>query len=418
MLDVPGFLQQFITPIVKATKGKKVKTFFNLPEYEQWHESLGSSAKGWTTKYYKGLGTSTSAEAKEYFSHLEVHEINFGRLSEDKGIKQDDLDTVLPDNVESGSDMIDLVFRKTRVDDRKRWLETKISPDTFLDYSKITKTDGVRYSDFLNKEYILFSAYDNIRSIPHVMDGFKPSQRKVLFGCLKRKLKGEVKVAQLTGYVAEHSAYHHGEQSLQGTIVAMASNFVGSNNINLLTPSGQFGTRRMGGKDAASARYIFTKLEPITRTIFHPDDDALLNYLKDDGAAIEPDFYVPVIPMLLVNGAEGIGSGWSCNIPNYSPRDIIANLRRMIHDEEVVPMHPHYYGFDGEVSNGVILVDGTIILLSFECILTRYHALYFFDRSCPRVPASTQSMARLNAWTTRLLSFRNFPSRNGRRTTR
>jgi DNA topoisomerase-2 len=349
LLDVPGFLQQFITPIVKATKGKQVKTFFNLPEFKQWVESTGNNAKGWNTKYYKGLGTSTSAEAKDYFSHLNVHEISFTRLCNDKEVAKDDLDLILPDQVKSGSDMIDLAFSKKRVDDRKVWLENKVKPEPFLDYSKINKNEGVTYSDFFNKEYILFSHYDNQRSIPNMMDGFKPSQRKVLFGCLKRKLKGEVKVAQLTGYVAEHSAYHHGEQSLQGTIVNMAANFVGSNNINLLTPSGQFGTRRMGGKDAASARYIFTKLEPITRTIFHPDDDALLTYLEDDGNPIEPEFYVPVIPMILVNGAEGIGTGYSCNLPNYSPREIIANLRRLIMDEPMVPMSPHYYGFDGEV---------------------------------------------------------------------
>jgi DNA topoisomerase-2 len=350
LLDVPGFLQQFITPIVKVSKGKKAKTFFNLPEYEQWLESTGTNGKGWNIKYYKGLGTSTSAEAKEYFSNLDLHEINFAQLSIDKVDAEDDLDAVLPDRVQSGSDLIDMVFRKTRVEDRKKWLDTKVSPETFLDYT-LVKKEGVKFSEFLNKEYILFSHYDNVRSIPHFMDGFKPSQRKVLYGCFKRKLKGEIKVAQLTGYVAEHSVYHHGEQSLQGTIVVMASNYCGSNNINLLTPSGQFGTRRMGGKDAASARYIFTKLEPITRAIFHPDDDELLNYLKDDGSTIEPEYYVPVIPMILVNGSEGIGSGWSSYIPNYNPREIIANLRRMIANEDVLPMTPFYHGFTGEVCN-------------------------------------------------------------------
>ena len=325
------------------------------------------------SKYYKGLGTSTSAEAKEYFSHLDLHEINFDTLSNDRFVAQDEFDEILPDKVQSGSDMIDMIFRKDRVPDRKMWLENnKVSPETYLDYSKVVKSKGVKYSQFLNKEYILFSVYDNARSIPHIMDGFKPSQRKVLFGCLKRKLKGEVKVAQLTGYVAEHSAYHHGEQSLQGTIVAMASNFCGSNNINLLTPSGQFGTRRMGGKDAASARYIFTKLEAITRTIFHPDDDQLLDYLKDDGNSIEPRYYVPVIPMLLVNGADGIGSGWSSNVPNFNPRDIITNIRRMIIGEDVVPMVPYYHGFTGEIKPtgaGKYSVQGRIERLDDETLL-------------------------------------------------
>lgn len=292
----------------------------------------------------------SSAEAKDYFSNLQTHEVHFATLSSDiVDLSQDDeLAAVLPDTATSGSDLIDMVFRKSRVNDRKDWLNA-LTKDTYLDYSA-AGPEGVKYSDFINREYVLFSNYDNERSIPHVVDGMKPSQRKVLFGCIKRKLRGEIKVAQLVGYVAEHSSYHHGEASLQGTIVNMAQNFCGSNNVNLLTPSGQFGTRRMGGKDAASPRYIFTKLETIARLIFHPDDDELLNYLKDDGANIEPEFYVPVIPMILVNGAEGIGTGWSTSVNNYDPREIIANLRRKIAGEEMEVMLPSYGGFTGDVS--------------------------------------------------------------------
>ena len=106
----------------------------------------------------------------------------------------------------------------------------------------------------------------------------------------------------------------------------------------------------MGGKDAASPRYIFTKLEPICRAIFHPDDDDLLNYLDDDGLSIEPDYYVPVIPLVLVNGSDGIGTGWSSIVPNYCPRDIIANLRSMINGKEGEKLHPKYYGFTGEIT--------------------------------------------------------------------
>jgi len=93
------------------------------------------------------------------------------------------------------------------------------------------------------------------------------------------------------------------------TIVNLAQDYVGSNNINLLRPGGQYGTRVEGGKDHASARYIFTEPSVITRTIFHPADDPLLNNLKDDNDLIEPEYYLPIIPMVLVNGAEGIGTG-------------------------------------------------------------------------------------------------------------
>jgi DNA topoisomerase II len=117
---------------------------------------------------------------------------------------------------------------------------------------------------------------------------------------------------------------------LTGTIVNLAQNFVGSNNINLLVPSGQFGTRLSGGKDSASPRYIFTMMSALTRFIFHPADDPLLNYLVDDNQRIEPTWYIPIIPMVLINGAEGIGTGWSTKIPNHSPREVISNIRRML----------------------------------------------------------------------------------------
>lgn len=222
-------------------------------------------------------------------------------------------------------DLIDMAFAKKRVDERKEWLKN-FQKGTYVDYG----VEKMSYDNFINKELILFSVADNQRSIPCFVDGLKPSQRKVLFSCFKRNLRKEIKVAQLAGYVAEHSAYHHGEASLNSTIVGMAQNFVGSNNVNFLYPSGQFGTRIMGGKDASSARYVFTRLETVTRAIFHPDDEPLLNYLDEDGQVIEPDYYVPVIPTVLINGSDGIGTGWSSAVPNYSPYDIIENLRTRI----------------------------------------------------------------------------------------
>ena len=190
--------------------------------------------------------------------------------------------------------LIDMAFSKKKASLRKDWL-SNVEMGTFLDHS----TGSVSYKDFINKELILFSIADNIRSIPSVVDGLKPSQRKVLFCCFKRKLvEKEIKVAQLTGYVSEHSAYHHGEASLQSTITNMAQNYVGSNNLSLLVPSGQFGTRLLGGKDAASPRYIFTCLDPIARMLFDERDESLLEYLDDDGLSIEPRHYIPIIPLL------------------------------------------------------------------------------------------------------------------------
>lgn len=324
LLQIDGFLQEFITPIVKCVKGKSQKVFFTMPEYHQWIEAAGT---GWKAKYYKGLGTSTASEAKSYFANLCDHLLKFTWSGEEDG------------------QMIELAFAKSKVNERKTWL-TAYVPGTYFNHA----VDELNFSNFINKELILFSIADNARSIPSVVDGLKPSQRKVLFACFKRKLsKREIKVAQLAGYVSEHAAYHHGEASLQATILGLAQNFVGSNNANLLVPDGQFGTRLQGGKDAASSRYIFTKLAPVARALFPEADDPLLKYLEDDGLSIEPDWYCPVIPLVLLNGADGIGTGWSSQVPCYNPRDLVSNMRRMIGGEMPHSLIPWYRGFTGSV---------------------------------------------------------------------
>ncbi|KAF9977382.1 DNA topoisomerase 2 [Actinomortierella ambigua] len=324
LLKIPGFLHEFITPIVKVTKGNQSHSFFTIPEYQAWCEA--NNTRGWKIKYYKGLGTSTAQDAKDYFSQMARHRKQFAPLTDEDRA------------------MVDLAFNKKKADDRKQWL-AQFQPGTFLD----NRVSEIPIQDFINKELILFSMADNVRSIPSVVDGLKPGQRKVMFAAFKKKIAGEIKVAQLTGYVSEQTAYHHGEQSLTMTIVGLAQNFVGSNNINLLSPNGQFGSRLAGGKDAASARYIFTAVPPISRKIFNPSDDALLNYLNDDGDWIEPEWFIPVVPMVLVNGSDGIGTGWSSSIPNYNPRDIVMNIRRLMRGEEMQEMAPWFRGFTGSI---------------------------------------------------------------------
>ncbi|EGT36104.1 hypothetical protein CAEBREN_03194 [Caenorhabditis brenneri] len=332
-----NFVEEFITPIVKATKGKEEVSFFSIPEYAEWRMNT-DNWKTYKIKYYKGLGTSTSKEAKEYFSDMLRHRIRFKY-----GGGDDDA-------------AVDMAFSKKKIEERKDWLtkwmqEKKVRKQQGLadEYLYNKDTRSVSYKDFVNRELVLFSNLDNERSIPCLVDGFKPGQRKVLFACFKRADKREVKVAQLAGAVAELSAYHHGEQSLMGTIVNLAQDFVGSNNVNLLLPIGQFGTRLQGGKDSASARYIFTQLSPVTRSIFPAHDDNVLRFLYEENQRIEPEWYCPVIPMVLVNGAQGIGTGWSTNIPNYNPRDIVKNVKRLIAGEAQKALSPWYKGFRGNI---------------------------------------------------------------------
>ena len=327
LIKLNGFMRQFITPILKASKGKEVKSFYTIPEYEKWVKSMKNNVKGWKIKYYKGLGTSSNKEAQEYFANIQRHRIDF----EYKDEKDDE--------------SIDMAFNKKKAEERKNWLMNfdPNTPPLNLDVSKIS------YNKFINRELILFSMYDNQRSIPSVCDGLKPSERKILYGCFKKNLREEIKVAQLVGYISEHTAYKHGEQSLAGTIVAMAQNFVGSNNINLLMPNGQFGTRNKGGKDCASSRYIFTELNKVTRHLFNQNDSPLMDYIFEEGQKIEPKWYLPIIPMILVNGCEGIGTGWRSQLPCFNPHEIIKSLKSKLKGKGFTSLQPWYKGYQGEI---------------------------------------------------------------------
>ena len=323
LIDIPGFIGFMNTPILKAKKGASELKFYNDGEWNSWCSS--NSIKGWKIKYYKGLGTSTSKEFKEYFQHKKI--VNF------------------VNNDAECNNAIDMVFNKTRANDRKTWLEN-YDRELYLD----TNNTEVTYKNFINREMIHFSKYDCDRSIPNLLDGLKTSQRKILYTAFKRNLTTEIKVAQFSGSVSEISCYHHGENSLNGAIVGMAQDFVGSNNINLLEPKGQFGTRLQGGSDSASERYIHTNLNKLTRNIFTDKDDGILEYIDDDGTLVEPRYYVPIIPMILVNGSKGIGTGFSTDIMCYNPLTIIDYLENSLNDNIEKPdITPYYKNFKGSI---------------------------------------------------------------------
>jgi DNA topoisomerase-2 len=437
-----NFITTLSTPIVKATKssGKKdIKEFYNLTEYEQWKQ-LPESAN-YKIKYYKGLGTSTRDEAKEYFKNIEtklikytsgignyeeneedINELAIGEKSElveyQDQVEETDLvdpeQTNLGDQTNLGeqdqseqtdleqSDLVELeqtetkkkkcskspnknteapslrdlyykrvgknsrkifgvttryendtteamtlAFEKKRADCRKIWLKN---------YNRLrvlsNSVKKVPIADFIHKELIHFSNDDNDRSLASVVDGLKPSTRKILYAAFLKKMNtpaSEIKVAQFAGFVSEKTSYHHGEASLFAAIIGMAQDFMGSNNINLLHPSGQFGTRHAGGKDSASPRYIFTCLASLTRLIFREDDDPILNYLDDDGTLVEPEWYCPIIPMVLVNGTEGIGTGFSTTVCQFNPLDIVENIKLLIQSKPPKPLIPFYRNFKGTI---------------------------------------------------------------------
>jgi len=308
LMKINSFLGFMNTPIIKAKKGKNELSFYTDQEYEEWKKD-NNDGKGWVIKYFKGLGTSTAKEFKQYFKDKKSIEFEYSG--------------------DECKDAIDLAFNKKRADDRKDWL-CNYDKDKIVDI----KSGSISFKRFTDEEMIHFSKYDCERSIPNLMDGLKIASRKVLFSAFKRNLTREVKVAQFSGYISEHSCYHHGEASLVTTIIGMAAEYIGNNNVSLLMPKGQFGTRLRGGHDHASERYIFTNLDPITKFIYPDYDNNILDYRYDDGTKVEPNFYAPIIPMICVNGGKGIGTGFSCEIPSFNVKDIINYIKYSLNGQK------------------------------------------------------------------------------------
>ena len=321
----PSFLNLMMTPIARVN----TKVFYDEHEYRRSTHTKGKTKV--VAQYFKGLGTLTDADIRAYFGKRVI------RFTYD-------------DNTAT---QLDMVFHQKYAHERKEWLAA-YTPESYIPLREVCPI-----SQYTHHELIKFSFNDCQRNIPHVIDGLKISQRKVLFAMFKRRLlstDSSMKVMQLGGYVAEVSNYHHGEQCLFDTITRMTHGFVGTQNIPLLVPDGQFGTRNHGGKDCASARYIFTKLHAYTPLLFSKLDEPLLKDQYDDNQKVEPTYYVPLLPLLLVNGCHtAIGTGWSSSVPCFNPTEILHHVRHWIRDHErgveyLFPeLVPWYRGFTGTI---------------------------------------------------------------------
>ena len=317
------FVISMETPIAKVFTRGGSRLFYNERQFKNF--MLIPQNKKLKRKYYKGLGTSSNKEVQETFGERMIEYL---------------LD-------EEADEKMQMLFDSKSAQQRKEWL-SNYDPRQELDVS-----ETMNISDFVDHRMIEFSIDDCGRSLPSLMDGLKESQRKILFATFKKGLKftgKSLKVAQLAGYVAEHTDYHHGEQCLYTTIVGLANDIVGVNNLPFFFRDGQYGTRLCGGKDAAAGRYIFTKLDKLTRYLFPEADDDLLPRRKSEGEKIEPKFYVPIIPTILLNGCSaGIGTGWSCSVPLYNPRDLVAQCIKWIDGEPLTELDPWFRNFKGTV---------------------------------------------------------------------
>jgi len=356
---VPDFVRRFVTPVIKvrlpavapkrkaagdgASSGAAPSStleFFALSTYRAWEAGRDPAArKPQSIHYYKGLGTNSTEEAVAYFGDMARYTV------------------VVRNDGPRATDAMRTAFSKAKehVQERRVMLRA-VDASSAIDYSG----DAVAVEDFCEQELVRFWDADNKRSIPSAVDGLKPAQRKVLHTLLRSGQRLH-KVAQLAADVAKVTNYHHGEQSLAEVIVKMAQTFMGSNQINLLVPKGQFGNRH--GEKPSSPRYIFTELAPVAKAVFRPEDAPVLDYLRDEGEAIEPRHFVPVVPWLLINGSEGIGTGYATTVPSFAVADVIAACRALcdaiegatddadadalVQAATLPQMVPHAAGFDG-----------------------------------------------------------------------
>lgn len=417
LLKRDDFVYSILTPIVKLINKhneKEVLSFYALGQVQDWEKTNDKSQ--WEYQYYKGLATHTPAESKEIFSNMKLQSYSWNNLERTEHRNEllkipTDVSNVpidVPDDIsvdgqiptttdceiddqstEDGDELdvdksvsfeksvqlfrqycretkchpcelaIQLAFGKKNADKRKGWiveyLKQKAQKNIDLNLDRL---ELLNYHDFVMEKLVEY-AVDNVeRSIPSMVDGMKPVQRKILYTALNDTFKNprtkNVKVFEFCGGVSKFAKYHHGDISLDETIVGMAQDFPGSNNINLLVPAGIFGSRYGNtehiGADSGAPRYIHTNLSPITRVLFNNNDNPIYTYALDDGVIAEPTYYVPELPLVLINGVRGIGTGWSTFVPCYNPSDIIRNIHHYMVGEPLEEMIPWYRGFKGTIT--------------------------------------------------------------------
>ena len=326
-LLVNGFLQIFTSPLIKY----KSHVFYDeelFIKFKKRNHVIDSQVK-----YYKGLGSSTKAEIEEYFSNINVHIKN------------------IVGDAKKSINAFAMVFSKNMTTDRKKWLRTSYDPSDVLDVSESVK--AITPYNFINQQLKHYSVYSIKRTIPNIIDGFKPGQRKifhVVYNLHDNKTKS-IKVGNLASKVSEKTDYHHGEDSLAKAIVRMATiSVIGINNISLLVPSGHFGDMENGTDGAASPRYIFTYMDKIAKRIFIEDDSLILDY--GENPAIEPKYFLPIIPLVVINRIRGIGTGWSTDIPSFNPIEIIDYIINVFINKEdplSQKISPWVRGFKGQI---------------------------------------------------------------------
>lgn len=340
----PNYLCRFATSLIRVTVKQKEIGFYSQVEYDNWvQEQLAKGQGVGTPQYFKGLGTSSAAQAKQYFRNLSANTI-----------------TLIHDGPQS-AESLDLAFNKRRADDRKEFLTDRCDPLAYVDYSRSETT----VQDFVHNELLPQYALASLRRAIPALDGFKEAHRKVFYGARSLRLTSDISVANAAGKISSHTNYHHRGTAMEDTIIGMAADYAGCSNMNLLCPHGQFGTRHKHA--AASAAYPKVCLSsPLHELLFPVVDDSVLQYMVDEGKRVEPVMFAPIIPMPIVFGCHGIATGWSTSVPMFHPLDVLRLTEDVILQKDpssathgLLPWYRGFHGVVEEVETGTFLVKGS-----------------------------------------------------------
>ena len=348
--EMDKFISSISTAVTKiwlpGRKEKDTLLFFSNPEYKKWYEESGKKLKIAEVKYLKGLASINPKDAPGYFEKPKI--VNYFAEGDEK-------------------EYMKLGF-EDEADMRKDWIIRDMDPDSFtkkklgmesesekdIESEEDYVYDGdLGLSTFVDRQLIIYHKMALERALPSLMDGLKDGQRKVFYSIRKRNYQKTTDLEKVVGAVKELSGYHHGASSLMGTIKNLAIRYPGSNNIALLQSDGEFGTRLSGpsGKDSGQPRYISTALEPIAKDLFNSVDDPLLKRVIEDDCPAEYEFFIPILCTLLINGVQGIASGFSTTVPNYNPEDILKwTLAWLDNKHKSLPkLKPWYRGITGPI---------------------------------------------------------------------
>lgn len=327
-----NFFSSFSTPVIILSKGKKqMMTFYSNYDFQEYIKEH-TIPSGVTVTYLKGLGSIPSSDAPSYFSETGRKMIDYVYSKKD-------------------SEAMEMVFSDTKPnkEKRKQWImDEDLGHDEFMYEGKSS------LRDFVNGKMILYSRTSLVRAIPSLWDGLKECGRKILYTFFEKGFTKEaINMERLSGAVKEVTGYHHGSVSVNQAIVVMGTTYVGSNNAPLAYEHGSFKTRLTTSDDSANPRYLSSMATSMAIAMNPASDFPLLENNFDEGQKIEYKHFVPIVPQILLNGTEGIATGYSTTVPCYKPHDIIHWIKTWLNDPDEVEslddLTPWYRGFQGSI---------------------------------------------------------------------